>query len=163
MATSGERADSGDRRLTIGELASSVGVTTRTVRYYEEIGILPTPDRSEAGTRTYRPEWKFYLEGALILKDLGFSLQEIRTVGQIAFGVKLSKREHAAALALLDAKLDDLRRRHHVMEVVRGRVIEVTDGASLESVLAPVGAFDLPKLTIPTQKSGASGGNRDSA
>lgn len=127
-----------ERRLTIGELARSVGVSTRTVRYYEEIGILPVPDRSDAGTRTYQPVWKFYLEGALTLKDLGFTLDEIRTVGQIAFGAKLSKKEHTAALGLLDAKLADLRRRLHIMEVIRDRVAEVADGAPRDAVLAPV-------------------------
>jgi DNA-binding transcriptional MerR regulator len=157
MSKSGERADNGDRRLTIGELARSVGVTTRTVRYYEEIGILPTPDRSEAGTRTYQPEWKFYLEGALILKDLGFNLDEIRTVGQIAFGVELSQLDHAAAVDLLNSKLEDLRRRLHVMEVIRLRVVEVTDGAPLGSVLAPIVSSEEPTPAASTRRLKDSG------
>ena len=75
-----------EERLTIGELARRAGVSTRTVRYYEEIGILPPPLRTQAGTRSYPTSWTFYLEGALMLKELGFTLDEIRTVGQLAFG-----------------------------------------------------------------------------
>ena len=112
-------------RLTIGDLARSVGVSTRTVRYYEEIGILPPPDRTDGGTRTYRPVWRFYLEGALILKELGFSLDEIRILGQMAFGQKVSKPQQSAAVKLLNRKLDDLQRRTHVIEVIRDRIDEV--------------------------------------
>ena len=39
--------------LTIGALAKATGVTTPTVRYYEEIGLLPVAARSASGQRVY--------------------------------------------------------------------------------------------------------------
>ena len=42
-----------DRRLTIGQLAETVGVPRKTIRHYEEVGVLPTPARSGAGYRLY--------------------------------------------------------------------------------------------------------------
>lgn len=39
--------------MRIGELAAAVGVNTKTVRYYEEIGLLPDPPRSPGGYRQY--------------------------------------------------------------------------------------------------------------
>lgn len=125
----------GEPRLTIGDLARSVGVSTRTVRYYEEIGILPPPDRTNGGTRTYRPIWRFYLEGALILKDLGFSLDEIRILGRLAFGEKVSKRDQSSAVKLLDRKLHDLQRRTHIIEVIRNRIDEVAQPADTHAAV----------------------------
>lgn len=40
--------------MRIGEFAELVGVTTRTVRHYHHIGLLPEPDRSANGYRIYR-------------------------------------------------------------------------------------------------------------
>ena len=40
-------------RLTIGQLAKSTGVPPKTIRYYEEVGILPSPERSESHYRLY--------------------------------------------------------------------------------------------------------------
>ncbi len=42
-----------DRLMTIGQLARATGVTPKTIRYYEQVGILPVPRRSETGYRQY--------------------------------------------------------------------------------------------------------------
>src|SRR6266498_2017614 len=41
--------------LTIGQVAKATGVATKTIRYYEEIGVLPRPRRTPAGYRQYDP------------------------------------------------------------------------------------------------------------
>jgi MerR family redox-sensitive transcriptional activator SoxR len=64
-----------DRLLTIGELARRAGVATSALRYYEELGLLPTPARI-SGQRRY-PESAVVLVGIiLLLRDVGFSLAE---------------------------------------------------------------------------------------
>ena len=42
-----------ERKLTIGQLAELAGVPRKTIRYYEEVGVLPPPDRSDARYRLY--------------------------------------------------------------------------------------------------------------
>ena len=42
-----------ERKLTIGQLAELAGVPRKTIRYYEEVGVLPPPGRSDAGYRLY--------------------------------------------------------------------------------------------------------------
>lgn len=42
--------------MRIGELAGLAGVSTKTVRYYEQLGLLPTPDRRPSGYRDYAPD-----------------------------------------------------------------------------------------------------------
>ena len=44
------------RSLTIGRLAESAGVNLETVRYYERIGLMPAPARTEGGHRSYEPQ-----------------------------------------------------------------------------------------------------------
>src|SRR6266498_3637497 len=64
-----------DQLLTIGELARRAGVATSALRYYEELGLLPTPARI-SGQRRY-PESAVGLVGTiLLLRDVGFSLAE---------------------------------------------------------------------------------------
>jgi DNA-binding transcriptional MerR regulator len=64
-----------DRLLTIGELASRAGIATSTLRYYEELGLIPAPARI-TGQRRY-PESAVALVGTiLLLRDVGFSLAE---------------------------------------------------------------------------------------
>jgi DNA-binding transcriptional MerR regulator len=64
-----------DRHLTIGELARRTGVATSTLRYWEEFGLIPAPDRV-SGQRRY-PESAVGLVGViLLLQDVQFSLRE---------------------------------------------------------------------------------------
>ena len=68
-----------DQLLTIGELARRVGVATSTLRYYEELGLLPAPART-SGQRRY-PESAVGLVGViLLLRDVGFSLAEQKAI-----------------------------------------------------------------------------------
>jgi DNA-binding transcriptional MerR regulator len=68
-----------DQFLKIDEVAHQSGLSKRTIRYYEEIGILPSPERSEGGTRLYRQEHVEFLKRITIAKEaLGFTLQELQ-------------------------------------------------------------------------------------
>ncbi len=65
------------RDLKIGDLSQRLGLTTRTLRYWEERGLLPPPRRSAGGTRLYTSEHLRAARGILRLKVAGFSLDEI--------------------------------------------------------------------------------------
>lgn len=64
-------------RLKIGELADSSGVPVKTIRYYEERGLLPLASRSEGQFRLFGPEAVARLTFIKRLQALGLSLQEI--------------------------------------------------------------------------------------
>jgi MerR family transcriptional regulator, repressor of the yfmOP operon len=66
-------------RFRIGELARRVGATPRTVRYYEELGLLPARGREEGAHRLYDAEDEARLADLLRVRDLlGLSLAELR-------------------------------------------------------------------------------------
>jgi DNA-binding transcriptional MerR regulator len=65
-------------RFRIGELARRVGATPRTVRYYEELGLLPSRQRSDGAHRTYDEHDEQRLRDVLRIRELlGLSLSEL--------------------------------------------------------------------------------------
>ncbi|MDT4761104.1 MerR family transcriptional regulator [Sphaerochaeta sp. PS] len=67
-------------RYRIGELARKAGVTARTVRYYESLGLLKTQDRQDGGQRYYTDEDLVYLNRIIQLKRYGLTLDEIAQI-----------------------------------------------------------------------------------
>ena len=72
------------KRLTRGALSKQSGCNIETIRYYEKIGLLPPPNRSEGGHRRYddldQRRLRFILRG----RELGFSIEEIRSLMSMA-------------------------------------------------------------------------------
>ncbi len=66
--------------MRIGELAARFGLNPKTIRYYEEIGLLPRADRSESGYRLYDERDVERLGFIRRAKTLGLSLDEIRDI-----------------------------------------------------------------------------------
>ncbi|MEU6065826.1 MerR family transcriptional regulator [Streptomyces sp. NPDC047082] len=66
--------------MRIGELAAAVGVTTRTVRHYHHLGLLPEPERQANGYRSYTLRHAVVLARIRRLTELGLGLAEVRDV-----------------------------------------------------------------------------------
>lgn len=65
------------KQLKIGQVAKKSGLTVETVRYYEQRGLIPEPQRLDSGYRVYPESILTRLNFINRCKDLGFSLQEI--------------------------------------------------------------------------------------
>ena len=63
--------------IQIGSLAKQLGITTRTIRYYEEIGLMGASKRSSGGARSYSRDDVLRIKFILKLKELGISLKEM--------------------------------------------------------------------------------------
>ena len=70
-------------KTQIGALAKELGITTRTIRYYEEIGLMGRNDRLDGKTRTYSEDDVLRLKFILKIKALGVSLKEIQELSEI--------------------------------------------------------------------------------
>lgn len=64
--------------LTIGKLAEATGTKVPTIRYYEQIGLLPAAERSSGNQRLYRRAMRDRLAFIRHARDLGFPLEAIR-------------------------------------------------------------------------------------
>jgi DNA-binding transcriptional MerR regulator len=70
-------------RVRIGELAERLGITTKAIRFYERIGLLPDPPRTPSGYRSYEEVDAERLVFVKTAQRLGLSLDEIKEI--IAF------------------------------------------------------------------------------
>jgi len=70
--------------LTIGELARRSGYAVQTLRYYEQIGLMPKPPRSSGGQRRYGEDLQRRLLFIRHARDLGFEIEDIRSLLDLA-------------------------------------------------------------------------------
>ena len=68
------------RGYGIGEMSRETGVNIETVRYYERIGIMPKPDRTEGGNRQYNHDQLKRLHFVKRSRELGFNLEEVHAL-----------------------------------------------------------------------------------
>ena len=103
--------------MRIGELARRAGLSTKTLRYYESIGVLPEPDRTDSGYRDYPGSALEVLHFVRSAQAVGLSLGEIRGI--------LAYRDRGETPC------------GHVLELIRRRAAEIDDQiARLEGMRA---------------------------
>ena len=101
---------------SISELAHEFDVTPRTIRYYEDEGLI-TPQR-EGQTRIYSHRDKIRLKLTLRGKRLGFSLAEIRELFDMYDTDKSSKTQLHSMIQLIEAKRGALRQQLEDIQMV---------------------------------------------
>jgi DNA-binding transcriptional MerR regulator len=94
--------------LAIGELSRRTGVKVPTIRYYEQIGLLPSPARTEGQQRRYGPDEVRRLNFIRHARELGFEVDAIRQLLVLA-----NHPDHSCgeAHAITRAHLDDVKDR----------------------------------------------------
>lgn len=109
--------------MRIGELAAAVGVTTRTVRHYHHLGLLPEPERRTNGYRDYGLRHAVALARIRRLTELGLGLAEVRDVLAEDAG-----RDLVEVLTELD---EDLARQESAIRERRTRLRALLDAGEL--------------------------------
>lgn len=103
-------------RLTIGEVARRTGVAQTTLRYYEQVGLLPAPDRV-GGQRRYQESVLLRLEVIRLCKAAGFSLEEITVLmDDETPGRPMARALAQAKLTEIDATIDSLARAREIIQ-----------------------------------------------
>ena len=97
------------QRLAIGELSGRTGVNIETVRYYEKIGLVPPPARTEGGHRAYEDAHVARLTFVRRARELGFTLDEVRSLLKLVDGEH--SRRCADVRAVTVEHLDDVRQK----------------------------------------------------
>jgi DNA-binding transcriptional MerR regulator len=81
----------------IGGVAERLGVSTRTIKYYEELGLVSPENRSPGGFRLYNAFDVERLQRILRLKGMGFSLAAVRELLAVRDAAKEATRERVLA------------------------------------------------------------------
>jgi len=114
MATIGARS-------TIGVLSRATGVNVETIRYYERIGLLPEPARTEGGHRSYDDDQLRRLVFIRRGRELGFSLEALKTLMRLVDGGYTCGEVRDITLAHLDdirQKIADLHSLEKTLETI---------------------------------------------
>ena len=106
-------------RMRIGDLTQRAGVTQRTVRYYESIGLIPPGEREGHGQHHYTEETLARLRKIDQLKKLGLSLEEIRDVIDLYFSDSSGIQPKQKVLAILRQHLADADRKIGALQQFR--------------------------------------------
>lgn len=129
-----------ERTLTIGEVARRAGVRASSIRHWEAVGVLPTPERA-SGARRYGPQVLEDIERIGVAQRAGFTLAEIRELFD-GFRSDQAPGEHVRALA--ERKLEELEELIERATAVRGWLQTATDCRC--PTLADCGLFDSARV-----------------
>ena len=125
--------------MRIGTLARETGLNTKTIRYYESIGVLPTPERRANGYRDYHQDT---VERLAFIKDAqaaGLSLAEIQWILELR---ESGQSTCGHTIGLLEAHLADVDRQ--LVELGRTR-------SRLETMISDAKAMDPSECTSPNR------------
>jgi MerR family mercuric resistance operon transcriptional regulator len=114
--------------LRIGEVAARSGCHIETIRYYERIGLLPRPKRSRSGYRAYAESDVERLRFVVHSRELGFSLDEIRSLIALSEDPKLSCGK---VDALARQHLEDIRSKQRALNRLSRELKTLIDTCAL--------------------------------
>jgi DNA-binding transcriptional MerR regulator len=86
----------------IGDLAKSVGLTTRTLRYWEEVGIIESEERADGAIRGYSPYFVRRIKFIIKLKYLGLTIKEMQDLYAAYGEAKETSQMIPKLIAILD-------------------------------------------------------------
>ena len=130
--------------LGIGAVARATGIKVETVRWYERVGLLPPPERTAGNYRSYGPEHLARLSFICRARELGFSLDQVRTLLRLA-----DQREQSCA------EVDGIAREH--LHVVQRKIADLEAlRRELSELIASCGQSSIAQCRIlqaltPTQ------------
>ena len=125
-----ETNQSGAERITRGRLSKRTGCNIETVRYYERVGLMPDPERSEGGHRLYAEEHVRRLQFIRRCRELGFTIEEIRALLNL-----VDRRDYTCAEVrdITIAHVDEVRRKIEALRrlerTMSGMIKECNGGA----------------------------------
>lgn len=105
--------------LTTGDLARLCETTVRTVRFYEEEGLIESTGRSEGGHRMFAPVQRQKLQLIMDLRAAGLSLHEIKTLFEIKSRARSAREAAQQMTEALEAQIECMQRKIAVLRRLR--------------------------------------------
>lgn len=113
--------------LMIGDLAGATGTKVNTIRYYEDIGLMPKAARTESGRRTYGQPELLRLTFIRHARAMGFSIGEVRSLLDLSAH---PDRNCADAAAIAGRHLHDVEDRIARLQQLRAELAPIAESCS---------------------------------
>jgi DNA-binding transcriptional MerR regulator len=110
--------------ISIGDLAKEIGLTTRTLRYYEEMGIMAPPRRLEGGIRAYLPGEVRKLKFILKLKELGLTIKEMQELDAAYVKARETDKIIPRLIEMLDFHINNLDEKMANLASLRKEIVD---------------------------------------
>lgn len=117
-----DRQDS-EEITPIGEVAIALGITTRTIRYWEEVGIVESIQRSDGATRGFTPYYVRRLKFIMKLKELGLTIKEMQDLYAAYGEAKQTERMVPRLVEILDEHIDKLDEKMSKLASLRSEIV----------------------------------------
>jgi DNA-binding transcriptional MerR regulator len=116
--------DTSNEIVSIGDLAKSLGLTTRTLRYWEEVGIIESAERLDGAARGYAPYFVRRIKFIIKLKDLGLTIKEMQDL-YVAYGeAKQTDQMIPQLIRILDKHINMVDEKMAKLASVRRDIVE---------------------------------------
>lgn len=109
---------------SIGDVAKSLGLTTRTLRYWEEVGIIESVERLEGGTRGYTPYYVRRIKFIMKLKDLGLTIKELQDLYAAYGHAKQTEKMIPKLVEVLDQHINRVDEKMAKLGSLRKEIVE---------------------------------------
>ncbi len=129
-----------DAPLTIGVLAERTGCSVPTIRYYEEIGLIPAAQRRPNGHRVYNEAAQELLTFIRSCRDFGFSIEEVRALVSLS---KSADRDCVEARDIAQAHLEAVRSKLTELRALERSLVKFVTSCTAACAGGPA-----PKCTI---------------
>jgi MerR family transcriptional regulator, repressor of the yfmOP operon len=114
----------GEEAVSISDLAKDYGLTTRTLRYWEEVGIIESVQRLDGATRGYTPYYVRRIKFILKLKELGLTIKEMQDL-YVAYGdAKQTDRMIPRLVEILDIHIDKVDEKMAQLGSLRKEIVD---------------------------------------
>jgi DNA-binding transcriptional MerR regulator len=127
----------GEEITPIGDLAISLGLTTRTIRYWEEVGIIESVQRSDGATRGFTPYYVRRIKFIIKLKELGLTIKEMQDLYAAYGEAKQTERMIPRLVEILDEHIDKIDEKMSKLASLRKDIVSYRQQMS-----AKLGAFE---------------------
>ncbi|MDQ0877521.1 DNA-binding transcriptional MerR regulator [Paenibacillus sp. V4I3] len=125
----------------VGEIAKLTGLTIRTLRFYDQIGLFSPSDQTDSGHRLYTESDISRLHQILSLKELGLALEEIKS---------LLAQEHCSPIEIVSIQIASLKDKIKIQQKL---LEELEHVSTLMQMKEPLTVDDFTKVLVMMKKS----------
>lgn len=142
--------------LSISALAKSAGVTARTLRYWERLGLLPKATRTHTGYRVFDPQTAHYIDFIQRAKAVGLTLKELKLLLELA---RKGKNPCPQVMRWIEEKAVGVEQQIRTLRALQKRLQEFQRAYSVPAALACCRAGELCCLIEGLPNPGNGGRN----